>query len=576
MPKLSRYFETRRDESGAHSLVVHLTGVPLLRLAATNKGTAFTAEERTELGLEGLLPPHVSTLEEQVVRNYAGFQKEPTPLAKYQFLRALQERNETLFYAVLGQHLAEMLPIIYTPTVGDAVKQFSSLYQSARGLSFSTLNIDRAKAICDNNLYDDIRMIVATDSSAILGIGDQGFGGVAISIGKLAIYTGGGGVSPWRAVPVGLDVGTDREDLIDNPAYLGVPERRLKGEAYLAFMDRFVEAVRACYPRAILQWEDLSKDAAFTVLDRYRKALPSFNDDIQGTGAVTLAGVLSACKLMNVPLRDQRIVVYGAGAGGAGVAWEIARGLMRSGLSQAQAMDRLFVLDSKGLLLEDRAMEDYKKPFAKTRASIASWDLPGTPSLLQVIRHTKATILLGFSGQPGTFTEDVIRAVGKNAARPIVFALSNPTSSCEAQPADILAWTEGRAIVATGSPFEPVEYGGKKHVIGQGNNAFIFPGLGFGAILAQATEITDDMVMAASQGLSDYTAERHLSAGLVYPPVEELREVATHVAARVIAQAFQDGVARAAKVAPENAIAYVRSKMWQAKYLPIVRGPAIP
>jgi len=572
MPKLSRYFETRRDESGAHSLVVHLTGVPLLRLAATNKGTAFTAEERTELGLEGLLPPHVSTLEEQVVRNYAGFQKEPTPLAKYQFLRALQERNETLFYAVLGQHLAEMLPIIYTPTVGDAVKQFSSLYQSARGLSFSTLNIDRAKAICDNNLYDDIRMIVATDSSAILGIGDQGFGGVAISIGKLAIYTGGGGVSPWRAVPVGLDVGTDREDLIGNPAYLGVRQTRLKGEAYLDFMDRFVEAVRARYPRAILQWEDLSKDAAFTVLDRYRKVLPSFNDDIQGTGAVTLAGVLSACKLMNVPLRDQRIVVYGAGAGGAGVAWEMVRGLMRSGLSQAQAMDRLFVLDSKGLLLEDRAMEDYKKPFAKTRASIASWDLPGTPSLLDVVRHTKATILLGFSGQPGTFTEEVVRAVGKNAARPIVFALSNPTSSCEAQPADIVAWTEGRAIVATGSPFEPVEYAGKKHVIGQGNNAFIFPGLGFGAILAQATEITDDMVMAASQGLSDYTAERHLSAGLVYPPVEELREVAVHVAARVIAQAFQDGVARAAKVAPENALAYVRSKMWQAKYLPIVRG----
>ena len=572
MPKLSRYFETRRDASGAHSLVVHFTGVPLLRLPATNKGTAFTAEERTALGLEGLLPPHVSTLEEQIGRNYAAFEKVPTALGKYQYLRALQERNETLFYAVLERHLAEMLPIIYTPTVGDAVKQFSSLYQSARGLSFSTLNIDHATAICDNNLYDDVRMIVATDSSAILGIGDQGFGGVAISIGKLALYTGGGGVSPWRALPVGLDVGTDREDLVGNPAYLGVRQRRLKGEAYLAFMDRFVEAVRVRYPRAILQWEDLSKDAAFTVLDRYRKKLPSFNDDIQGTGAVTLAGVLSACKLMNVPLRDQRIVVYGAGAGGAGVAWEMARGLMRSGLSEAQAMDRLFVLDSKGLLLEDRPMEDYKKPFAKPRAAIASWNLSGTPSLLEVLTHSKATILLGFSGQAGSFTEEVIRAVGKNAARPIVFALSNPTSSSEALPADILAWTEGRAIVATGSPFPPVEYGGKKHFIGQGNNAFIFPGLGFGAILAQTTEITDSMVMAASQGLSDYTAEHHLSAGLVYPPVQELREVAAHVAARVIAQAFQDGVARSAKVAPENALAYVRSKMWQAKYLPVVKA----
>ncbi|CAN5410189.1 NAD-dependent malic enzyme [soil metagenome] len=568
MPKLSRYFETARDASGAHRLVVKLTGVPLLRLAATNKGTAFTQAERESLGLDGLLPPHVSTLEEQVERNYAAFAKVPNALAKYQFLRSLQERNETLYYALLEQHLTEMLPIIYTPTVGDAVKQFHSIYQSARGLSFSPLNIDRAKKVIDNCFLDDVRMIVATDSSAILGIGDQGYGGLAIAIGKLALYTSGGGVSPWRALPVGLDVGTDRDDLVKNPAYLGVRQTRLKGESYLAFMDRFVDAVRERYPRAILQWEDLSKDAAFTVHERYRKKLPSFNDDIQGTGAVCLAGVLSACELTKANLSEQRIIVYGAGAGGGGVAWEIVRGLVASGLTEAQAMERVFVLDSKGLLLEDRKMEDYKKPFAKSRASIAAWEISGTPSLLDVIQKTKAQILLGLSGQPGTFSEEIIRAMGKNADHPVIFALSNPTSSCEAQPIDILKWTEGRAIVATGSPFDPVVLDGKTHHIGQGNNAFIFPGLGFGAILAQAREITDAMVMAASRGLAEYTAMKHLAQGLVYPPVEELREVAVHVAARVIVQAFADGVAQSSKVAPENALSYVRSKMWQAKYLP--------
>ncbi len=568
MPRLSRYFETRRDASGVHRLVVKLTGIPLLRLAATNKGTAFSEEERALLGLDGLLPPHVSTLEDQVARNYGAFVREPNALAKYQFLRALQERNETLFYALLEQHLGEMLPIIYTPTVGDAVKNFHAIYQSARGVSFSPKNIARAKQVMDNCFYDDVRMIVATDSSAILGIGDQGYGGLAIAIGKLALYTAGGGVSPWRSLPVGLDVGTDRDDLVKTPSYLGVRQRRLKGPEYLEFMDRFVDAVRERYPRAILQWEDLSKDAAFTVLERYRKRLPSFNDDIQGTGAVCLAGVLSACKLIGVPLRDQKVIVYGAGAGGGGVAWEIVRGLMAEGLSQAEALERVYVLDSKGLLLDDRAMEDYKKPFARSRASIAGWEITGTPTLLDVIQKTKASILLGLSGQPGTFTEEIVRAVGKNALRPVVFALSNPTSSCEAQPADILTWTEGRAIVATGSPFEDVVYGGQSYPIGQGNNAFIFPGLGFGAILAQAREITDAMVMAASRGLADYTAEHHLASGLVYPPVEELREVAVHVAARVIVQAIADGVAQSTKVRPEDAVAYVRTKMWQAKYLP--------
>ena len=573
MARLSRYFETFHDADGTEKMRVFASGHALLRLAPTNKGTAFPEEERVALGLDGLLPPHVSSLEEQVARVRAAYLSEPTAIAKYQHLRALQERNELLFFAVLERHLAEMLPIIYTPTVGEAVQQFSSLYQAARGLSLSTNNIAHVTQAVQNTFYDDVRMIVATDSSAILGIGDQGYGGLAIAIGKLAIYTAGGGVSPYRSLPVGLDVGTDRGDLRDNPAYLGVRHERLTGEDYLAFMDKFVAAAKSRYPRAILQWEDLSKDTAFTVLERYRKQLPSFNDDIQGTGAMALAGVLSACKLRKERLADQRIIVYGAGAGGAGVAWAIRDELMREGLSMQDARARIFVLDSKGLLMEGRKMEDYKQTLTKSQSDIAGWGGNTAPDLLTTIEQGKATILLGLSGQPGTFTEAHVRGMTKNTARPVIFPLSNPTSACEAVPADLLRWSEGRAIVATGSPFDPVRTpNGATQEIGQGNNAFIFPGLGFGSILADATEVTNNMVMAAAMALADSTGHKHLSAGLIYPPISELREVSIAVTTRVIAQAFEDGVATTKKLSPATAEAYVRSHFWRPRYLPFVRG----
>ncbi|MBX7194684.1 MAG: NAD-dependent malic enzyme [Sandaracinaceae bacterium] len=574
MAKLSRYFETFREPDGTEKMRVFARGHAVLRLAATNKGSAFTEEERIALGLEGLLPPRISTLSDQLVRVRRAYLEQPTPLAKYQFLRSVQERNELLFYALLEEHLAEMLPIIYTPTVGDAVQGFSLLYQSPRGLSLSTRNIDRAKDALASTFYDDVRMIVATDSSAILGIGDQGYGGLAIAIGKLALYTAGGGVSPSRTLPVGLDVGTDRVELREHPSYLGVPHARLRGEPYLAFVDKFVEAVRARYPRAIVQWEDLSKDTAFTVLERYRKVLPSFNDDIQGTGAVALAGVLSACKLRGERLVDQRIIVYGAGAGGAGVAWAMRDGMMREGLSRAEALSRLYVLDSKGLLLEGRAMEDYKRTLARPVADVADWGAGDrAPDLLCTIEKSGATVLLGLSGQSGAFTEAHVRALARNAERPIVFPLSNPTSACEASPEDILRWSEQRAIVATGSPFAPVRRPtGELVEIGQGNNAFIFPGLGFGAILCNAREITDGMVMAASQALSDYTARVHLRHGLVYPPVSELREVSIAVAVAVIVQAYADGVATSNRIDREAIEAHVRRHFWRPHYLPFVAG----
>ena len=569
MARLSQFFETVRGDDGRERLKVSLRGAPLTRLPLTNKGTSFTEAERIALGLEGLLPPYVTTLEEQLDRTYFAFQSEQTPLAKYTYLRGLQERNETLYYALIQRHIVEMLPIIYTPTVGDAVVHASSIYRGARGLSLSPANVDRVKTCVNNHMFDDVRIIVATDSSAILGIGDQGWGGQAIAIGKLALYTVGGGVSPFQSLPVGLDVGTDREDLLKSPTYLGLRRKRMHGAEYLELMDKVVDAISERWPRALIQWEDLSKDTAFDVLDRYRKRIPSFNDDIQGTGAVALGGLVGACALRGRKLRDEVVVVYGAGAGGAGVAWVIQQGMVRDGITLEEARARVLVLDSKGLLVEGRAMEPYKNTLAQRPAAVAGW-ASGPIDLLTTIQKGKATVLLGLSGQPNTITEPMVRAMCANVERPVIFPLSNPTSSCEATPADLLAWSHGRALVATGSPFAPVRVGDRDVPIGQGNNAFIFPGLGFGAILAEASEITDTMVMTSAYALADYVAEKHLASGLIYPPVDEMSQVSVKVAARVLQQAIDDGVARTKKTTREAAEAYVRAKFWEPKYLDFI------
>lgn len=575
MSRISRYFDVVRGPDGVERLAVALDGAALLRLSWTNKGTAFTEQERVDLGIDGLLPPRVTTLEQQVARKYEAFRRQPTALAKYTELRSLQERNEILFFALLERHLAEMLPIIYTPTVGEAVKNASAIYQAARGLSLSASNIERVDAVMQNCILDDVRIIVATDSSAILGIGDQGWGGLAIAIGKLALYTAAGGVTPFRSLPVGLDVGTDRDDLLQSGEYLGAKRKRLRGGAYLEFMDRFVAAVKKRWPNALLQWEDLSKDTAFEVLARYRKQLPSFNDDIQGTGAVALAGLLGACALRGRKLRDETVVVHGAGAGGAGVAWAIEQGMIREGLSIEEARARVLVLDSRGLLVEGRAMEAYKAPLAQPAARVADWG-NGPFDLLETIRRGRATVLLGLSGQPGTFTADMVRALGEHVDRPVIFPLSNPTSSCEATPSDLLAWSGGRAIVATGSPFDPVRVGREDVPIGQGNNAFVFPGLGFGAILAQAAEVTDTMVLAAAYALAEDVRAHHLASGLVYPPVERMRDVSLHVATRVVEQAFDDGVARTTVFTRNEAAARVRASGWQPRYLPFEKLHSVP
>lgn len=576
MARLSPYFAYKRDQQGNGYLEVFLRGNALLRMAATNKGTAFSDRERRELGLEGMLPPQVCGLPQQVARLYRGYCRQPDDIAKYQYLRAMQERSEVRFYAMLQQHLEEMMPIVYTPTVGKAVQQYSDLYQAPRGITVSSRNIDNIDQILADYPLLDVRMIVATDASAILGIGDQGHGGLAICIGKLALYTAGAGVSPFHSMPVNIDVGTDRQELLEDPDYLGVHEPRLSGDEYFALLDRFVEAVKQRWPKAIIQWEDFAKDVAFKVLERYKSRIASFNDDIQGTGAVTLAGLIAACKLKGELLTAQRIVVVGAGAGGIGVARVIQDGLVHEGLSREQARRQMFVVDAGGLVVEEVTAQPYQVPVSQFAETYADWKIVGTvPALLEVVTQARPTVLLGLTGVSGLFSEPVIRHMAMNTPRPIIFPLSNPTANCEAIPKDVVHWTEGRAVIATGSPFEPVMYAGQKHVVGQGNNAFVFPGIGFASILGRCRRISDEMIIESAFALAEYTGAHYHAEGLIFPPIRDLREVSVVVAAKVLRVALQQGGSSRTELAElddEALTAFIRQRMWQPDYLPYVLG----
>ena len=576
MPQLSPYIAFKTDDRGNGYLEVALRGFPMLRMSALNKGTAFTREERAAFSLEGLLPPRVTTLDDQVRRVYQGYLKLDDDIEKYQYLRACQERSEVIFFKLLEQHLDEMMPIVYTPTVGKAVQQYSDLYQRPRGLTVSVLGIDHIDQVVDDYPWHDVRMIVATDSSAILGIGDQGVGGLAISIGKLALYTAGGGLSPFHTMPVCLDVGTDNEKLLNDPNYLGVHRKRLTGDAYFDMLDRFVDSVQRRWPKAVIQWEDFAKDVAFRVLERYKDKVPCFNDDIQGTGAVVLAGLLSACKKIGQKLSDQRIVVVGAGAGGVGVARAIQDGLVHEGLSREQARSRMFVMDAAGLVVEDLIdPESYQQPVSQFSATYSDWKIAGDrPSLMEVLDRAQPTILLGLTGVGGLFTREIIEQMAANCEQPIIFPLSNPTANCEADPEEIIEWTEGKALVAAGSPFAPVDYKGTLHAIGQGNNAFVFPGIGFAAVLGKCRRISEAMILESAYAVADYTDKHHLHKGLFFPPISELREVSMYVTERVLRVALGDGSSTRKDLDDVDLREYVRSRMWKADYLPFVPAPS--
>ncbi len=541
-------------------------GHALLSHSVYNKGTAFTVDERRALGLKGVLPPEVNTIEQQGQRAYQNLIRKPDPLERYVGLAALHDRNETLFFRVLADHMDELLPIVYTPTVGLACQRYSHIFRRARGLWITPDDAGKVEQVLQNAPFDDVRLIVVTDNERILGLGDLGAGGMGIPVGKLAIYTVAAGIHPTQTLPVSLDVGTDNVNLLADPLYLGHRGKRLRGPKYDALVDEFVHAVKKVFPKALLQWEDFKKANAFRLLDRYRQVLPSFNDDIQGTAAVTLAAFYAAGRATGTKPRDQRVVIVGAGAAGIGIAQQLRDAFARDGLA-GEALGRAIVLlDSKGILQEGSIDEEHKRPFAWSAARIAAFGLAKDQlgSLVDVVRAVKPTVLVGTSGQPGVFDEAVCRAMAAACPRPAIFPLSNPTDLAEGKPAELQAWCDGRAVIATGSPFPPVTVHGKTTTVSQANNAYIFPGLGLGAIVAGAHRVTDTMFYAAARTLAGLVDAASLEQGRLFPPLPTIRSVSAHIAVAVANVAYEEGLATVAR--PDDLDATVRAAMYDATY----------
>ncbi len=559
-----------QDSDGAWRTT--LRGRQVLADPRINKGTAFSDAERAHLGLTGLIPAGHLTLDQQVSRVYAQYRRQSSDLARNVQLNEVQDRNEVLYYRLLADHLSEMLPVVYTPTVGQAIENYSHEYRRPRGVY---LSVDQPELI-EQSLRasglgpDDVDLIVATDAGAILGIGDWGVGGMGIAVGKLAVYTAAGGINPGRSLPVLLDVGTDRESLLDDPLYIGNRHPRVPADQYDAFLAAFVAGVRAAFPHALLHWEDMGVQNARRLLDRYRDQLPSFNDDIQGTGAVNLAAILAAVRLTGIKLPDHRIVIFGAGSAGTGIADRLSTALVAAGLTDEQARSRLWAVDRHGLVVAGGpGLSAGQLRYCRQPAEVANWRqdpaLGGIP-LAEVAQRVRPTVLIGTSGRTGAFTEQIVREMAAHAERPVIMPMSNPTELAEATPADLISWTDGRALVATGSPFAPVDYQGIRYVIGQANNALVFPGLGLGAIAAGASRVTDGMLSAAAYAVADLVDTTAPGAPLL-PAVEALRATSAAVATAVAQAALADGVAR--KSLSTDVAGQVLELMWQPVYRPV-------
>ena len=535
-------------------------GYDLLRNPHLNRGSAFTLEERDAYGLNGLLPARVFTIDEQVQRTLLNVRRTATPLGRYIHLARLMDRSETLFFRVVTKHITEMMPIVYTPTVGEACQHFGEIFGRPRGLFVTARDRGRVREVLENWPARDVDVLVVTDGERILGLGDLGAQGMGIPLGKLALYTACAGIDPARCLPVMLDVGTDNVELRESPFYPGLPQPRLRGAEYDALVAEFVEAVAAVFPRAMLQWEDFATDNAFRLLAAHRNRIRSFNDDIQGTAAVTLAGLYSACRVIGSPLREQRILFYGAGAAATGIGELIVTAMMEDGASDTEARERCWFLDSKGLVVASRGdLQSHKRPFAHEHAPIAT--------LEEAVRELAPTALIGVAAQPNAFSEPVLRALASGTARPIVFALSNPTSKAECTSEEAYRWTDGRVLFASGSPASPVTLGDKHFVPQQSNNVYIFPGLGLGVVLTQARAVTERMFLAAARALAGVVSEDDLAKGSLFPLLENIRATSTIIATAVVRVAIEDNLTTVA--IPDDIGTWVAASMYQPDYRPI-------
>jgi malate dehydrogenase (oxaloacetate-decarboxylating) len=565
-------FEILRDPAaGGPFLQTALTGRALLEEPLLNKGSAFTEAERREFGLTGLLPPGVSSPDVQLARIYGNYRQKTSNLERYIHLVSLQDRNETAFYRLLSEHLVEMMPIIYTPVVGEACQAYSRIYRRPRGLYIAYPQRDEIDAALANLGDLDVCIAVVTDGERILGLGDLGIGGMGIPIGKLSLYTVCAGIHPARTLPVILDVGTNNRELLNDPLYVGWRHERIRGAEYDAFVEAFVTALSKRFPRVLLQWEDFARHNAARLLEKYRDRLCSFNDDIQGTGAVALAVTTAGVAASGGRFAEQRVVVLGAGSAGAGVTRQLVTGMRSDGLSEEEARRRIWLIDTHGLVHSKQSgLDAFKSEYAQPFETVAAWaGAPANIPLLEVVKRVRPTILIGTAAQPQAFTEDIVREMARHVARPMIFPLSNPTSKSEALPSDVIRWTEGRALVATGSPFEDVEYQGRRIPIGQCNNAYIFPGVGLGVIAAQARRVSDKMFMAAARTLSDLAPARRDPSLALVPPLVEVRDVAKRVAVAVAIQAQQEGLAD--QLPQDELLRRIDATMWTPDYLPYRR-----
>ncbi len=546
-------------------------GIWLLKNPATNKGLAFTPEERDRCGLTGLLPAAVQTIEEQVQLELEHLREKSSDLERYIGMAGLLYRNEVLFYRLLVEHLMELVPIVYTPTVGEACRRFSHIVRDMRGIWLTPDDLDCMPDRLRNYPYQDIRLIVVTDNERILGLGDQGAGGMGIPVGKLSLYVAGAGIHPSKVLPISLDVGTNNEALLNDPLYSGYRAHRLSGEAYDQFIESFVEAVSEVFPHAVLQWEDFHKRNAFRLLESYRHRITCFNDDIQGTAGVAVAGVMAAMRVTRQSLREQRVLFLGAGEACTGIADLLAAAMRAEGAGEEEIAASRIAFDSRGLLREGAEGPDaHKRRLSTSPATLARLGLDDVPSPTptEVIARLKPTILIGATATPDTFTREMIEEMAKHVERPIVMPISNPTSKAECTPADAIAWSGGRALVATGSPFDDVVYEGKRHVIGQANNMFVFPGVGLGAIVSEIREVGEAVFLVAARALADCVTRERLELGALYPEQSELRRVSARIASAVVRHASHEHLG--SHIPDEDVERVVESAVWRPEYVPVV------